>query len=1113
MDDLGYSQLYINNTKLEDLTFAHQGDDLVIKFTSNQEDQIIVKNWYARVTNTNLSSIIIEGQELALDMLVLGVRIQKGSVWNDIIVGTSMQEEILGNLGNDTLIGEGGDDYLIGGGGNDVLYGNDGNDILFDESGGDLLYGGAGDDSLVHLNDGNSKLYGEDGNDILYADFGNNFISGGNGDDRIVFGRGNNTLLGGDGGDIIKVLTGSDIIHGNNLINGGRGNDILTGGNGNEQYLFNRGDGEDFIYEGGGNDKLTFGTGIKINDLQMIKNSDDLIIKIGSSDQITIVNWFVANINQIESLSFADGKTLNLANLKVGLENNDTLTGSELTDLLFGNVGNDTITANGGNDVLNGGTGNDTLAGGTGDDSYVYTIGDGQDIINETSGTDSLILNNISQENLIFNQQDNNLVITFKDNSNDQITVSNWFISTDNQLEKLLIGTTEYDLPHLVEEQLTIKSGTSGNDNLELINNQTTMIAGLGDDIIHDSTTHDTSYVYNRGDGKDTIIDGNSSGDVIKFGENITTSDLKYIKSGADLIISISDSEQITIKDYAWSQQRIETLQFSDGGSLNLAAQLQTSSILNPSKIIATNNDDTLWLDKGASINLREGNNSLYLTNSENTAASSISAGARNDRVVIEGTASNRVSLGNGDNSATITGSTNSITTGTGNDTINVISTIKTNISAGNGDNSIYVKSNDAAAVTNITVGSGNDIVEVDQGTATIRDLGGNNDINYHGSNKVSINTGNGEDEISTTEAASATINSGAGNDKIIASQNNDIIYAKDGYDEIRGNAGSDKIYAGIGNDTIYGNSGDDLLYGEAGDDSYVYNHGDGKDIISDSSGSEQIIFGENINPADLTFTKSANDLIITIGNNLDNPESPDQITIKNHFHSSNNYQIETLQFSDGSQITTANLIQANGLNGGIANDTLNGTTEDDKLLGNAGNDKLYGKDGNDLLNGGEGNDYLYGEAGNDTLSGGQGNDTLNGGAGDDNYRISAGDGKDVINDQEGKNSICFDKSVNKEDLWFTQKGQDLVITNTQTQDVVTVKKAYAWLTGDDPYAIIRSDAEVMESIMSGKELLKITHDMARLGATPMAQSEMTASQQAEFSTIINSNWMVDASK
>lgn len=48
---------------------------------------------------------------------------------------------------------------------------------------------------------------------------------------------------------------------------------------------------------------------------------------------------------------------------------------------------------------------------------------------------------------------------------------------------------------------------------------------------------------------------------------------------------------------------------------------------------------------------------------------------------------------------------------------------------------------------------------------------------------------------------------------------------------------------------------------------------------------------------------------------------------------------------------------------------------------------------------------------------------------------------------------------------------------------------------------------------MSGKEILRITQDLARLGATPMAQSEMSASQQAEFSNVINSNWMVDASK
>ncbi|HEY4941090.1 MAG TPA: M10 family metallopeptidase C-terminal domain-containing protein [Rhizomicrobium sp.] len=67
-----------------------------------------------------------------------------------------------------------------------------------------------------------------------------------------------------------------------------------------------------------------------------------------------------------------------------------TLTGGGGIDVLYGFAGNDTLNGGGGNDYINGGHGNDTLTGGAGDDRFVFRTGDGLDTITDfTPGNSS----------------------------------------------------------------------------------------------------------------------------------------------------------------------------------------------------------------------------------------------------------------------------------------------------------------------------------------------------------------------------------------------------------------------------------------------------------------------------------------------------------------------------------------------------------------------------------------------------------------------------------------------------------------------------------------------------------------------------------------------------
>jgi 20S proteasome alpha/beta subunit len=148
---------------------------------------------------------------------------------------------------------------------------------------------------------------------------GNDILIGGATDEHINAGEGWNFVDGGAGGDTITSGSGNDILH------GGPGHDYLAGGGGNDSYTFNRGDGADTVEDIGGADTLALGPGIGLTDISLQGNGNDLTVAVKDpahpntpfaqlADRILLKNWAVP-ADQIETLSFADGATLNLANV------------------------------------------------------------------------------------------------------------------------------------------------------------------------------------------------------------------------------------------------------------------------------------------------------------------------------------------------------------------------------------------------------------------------------------------------------------------------------------------------------------------------------------------------------------------------------------------------------------------------------------------------------------------------------------------------------------------------------------------------------------------------------------------------------------------------------
>lgn len=131
-------------------------------------------------------------------------------------------------------------------------------------------------------------------------------------------------LIGGAGSDVLRAA-GTGALS-NLYFEGDAGDDLLFGSAGSDIYVFNRGDGQDTILEEGGrlagiglveapadaSDTLIFNRGVSIEQLWFQRHGEDLEISlIGTTDQITVSDWYLDEGHRIETL-FVSGSTSRL---------------------------------------------------------------------------------------------------------------------------------------------------------------------------------------------------------------------------------------------------------------------------------------------------------------------------------------------------------------------------------------------------------------------------------------------------------------------------------------------------------------------------------------------------------------------------------------------------------------------------------------------------------------------------------------------------------------------------------------------------------------------------------------------------------------------------------
>ncbi|UES54002.1 calcium-binding protein [Roseibium aggregatum] len=977
-----------------------------------------------------------------------------GNSNDNTIVGGDSDETIYGYRGDDTLIGGEGADILLGGDGNDTLIGGMGNDTLEGGLGLDSYDGSEGEDTvtfeysaadwIVNLAAGTAATTANpDGEETL---IGIENIRGSENSDAITGDGAANKLFGNGGADTLIGGAGDDLLDGGadaDALTGGVGNDLLQGAAGNDTYLYSAGDGQDSIREKadeGAADVLILGPGLLASDILVTQSNDDVAdvtLSFLDGGSVTLEDQFASPGEiGVEIIRFDDGTEWTKDQL------------AEITLEQASTAGDDTIRGfNDRGDIINGGAGNDTINGGAGDDNYVYNLGDGNDVLTELTGNgnvDKLILGTgIEPDTLqVFreNSQTFDAYVVFPDGS--------WIVLTDQYRTDADIGieflefqdgtvwnkteiearTTFNAKPTAVADSfevlldgpsfelagetilsndtddgvLTLLSATSdangtveltpeGNlvvtpvdgftgdmvitytvsdgffqtvgtitvsvsgivdpgtdDNIVGTDDDDLMFGGKGDDTLNGGKGDDT-YVYRRGDGHDTITEStaNGSNDILQF-TDIDPEDVTLIRNNNDVTIVIAESSSGA----------------GDGGSVLLKSSLSEYYYRGIEKVVFS--DNTVW-----------------------------TRGDLRDRLLLQSQTDGNDIIDGFADAETITG-------GLGDDTIN---------GQGGSDTYIYRRGDGHDTISEGTSNGSNDtLVFTDITPGDISLVRNNNDVTI----VISESAPGVGDAGSVLLKSSLNDYYDSGIDRIQFADN--TVWTRADLRALlleQSQTSGDDVIEGFKNaDTITGGLGNDTLNGQEGNDTYVYRRGDGHDTISEaaSSGSNDTLVLEDINPNEVSVSLNGNDVTIVISESTTGAGDGGSVLLKSSLNDFYSRGVEEVVFADGTVWNRADFVGSGS------------------IIGTSGNDTLQGTDGEDEFDGGQGDDSLFGKKGSDV------------------YQYALGDGSDFIDDEDGSTDaidVLQLTDINSNDVELSRSGVHAILKILATGDTITFDEQF----------------------------------------------------------------------
>jgi Ca2+-binding RTX toxin-like protein len=908
----------------------------------------------------------------------------EGSAGADTIDGGAGNDRLSGNQGNDTYLFNlgGGQDTISEegpggvGGGTDVLQfgaGIDPTGVTVTKVNGDQDYlftiGGGADRVLVvkgaaeAANFWLEEVRFHNGTAWTRQYIATMLASYSAGDDVINGTTGADVVRGGGGNDTLDGKAGDDTLV------GGPGNDLLYGGQGNDTYVFNRGDGQDTLrewYSSGTNgiETIQFGAGILSTELVVTTaaNGEHLVLTLGTSTDKLTLEWEVNTGSQrFEQFRFEDDTLTHaevMALASVGGPGNDVLYGSYDVETLSGGAGNDTLDGKAGNDTIIGGLGNDLLYGGAGDDVYVFNRGDGQDTLREwyssgTGGVDTIQFGQgIVETELVVTQANNGEHLVISIGSTDKLTLE-WDVNTGSQrFEQVRFHDTS-TLSHATLMSLATTptagadvfygsydvetlSGGAGNDTLDARSGNDTIIGGLGNDILHGGAGDDV-YVFNRGDGQDSLREWYFSGtaggvDTIQFGQGIVDTELVVTQAsdGNHLVISIGSTDKLTLEwDVNTGSQRFEQVRLHDTTFLTHAQLMALSMTPTAGADVFYGSYDVETMSGGA------GNDMLDARAGNDT----ITGGLGND-LLYGGQGDDTYVFNRGDGQDTLrewysagTGGFDTIQFGTGIHSTELVVT-----TAANGEHLV------------LTLGTSTDKLTLEWAVNTASQR----------FEQVVF----GDATLTHAQVMSLAFTGGSGDDTLFGSNDGETI---------TGGAGNDTLDGRAGNDSLSGNAGSDVLIGGTGNDTYFFNRGDGLDTVRDTgSGTDLVRFGPGILTTEISVGKAGGgaDYVFYIG------DGEDAITLAGGVTGGASSVIEDVRFEDNT-VWNVSTFAGRVVPGSNGADLIAGTAAADSTRSFGGNDRIAGAAGADTLRGGGGDDTLQGDDGNDVLHGGAGEDLL----------------------------------------------------------------------------------------------------------------------------------------
>ncbi|MGB4069840.1 MAG: calcium-binding protein [Nitrospira sp.] len=321
-------------------------------------------------------------------------------------------------------------------------------------------------------------------------------------------------------------------------------------------------------------------------------------------DQVTFADGTIwdtvtleSRINNFTGTSFYDPILANdLDNVIRGLDGGDWLAGRGGNDTVYGGTDDDEVYGDQGDDVLLGETGDDLLFGGSGHDVYVFNLGDGIDTIEdfEAVGEGNRIQfgAGIGKNDLTFTRDDiaRTLAIQVGSSGTDKLVLTSFdptgangtlVVETLAFADGITTSLAGFFGPTITEGNDTITTG-AGNDVINALGGDDIVDAGAGNDIISGGIGNDTltggpgddTYLYNLGDGIDTVNDTSlpGEGNTIQFGPGISPNDLtldvgsfliRVGTTGGALHLSNFDPDNVL------GSRTIETFQFADGTVLS----------------------------------------------------------------------------------------------------------------------------------------------------------------------------------------------------------------------------------------------------------------------------------------------------------------------------------------------------------------------------------------------------------------------------------------------------------------------------------------------------------------------------------------------------------------